>query len=287
MAANEKEEIKIKPFWYSDIWMFPKLITIITTMDKDGNINAAPYSHIMQYDVMTKKPRIMVGFRQDSHSFTNIKATGEFVVNCPTAEYLDDMMDTARFWPEGVNELEHTSFTQIPSRHVKPPSLAECPQIMECTVDEIVELPKSSGIVFANIEAIVMDKGLKEMDRGDRIQAMDLPIGLGDQNRRYYYHCKSTSDVTMHELEEPPGGHKGGKVTMAMPWDKEAQEGLMVVPTTMRQMVCTKVEEYAQNHGDNKVTKDRFIQMSDEYGIDSELMERFRTGKRLRQHLLR
>ena len=32
-----KEEIKIKPFWYSDIWLFPKLITVITTLDKDGN----------------------------------------------------------------------------------------------------------------------------------------------------------------------------------------------------------------------------------------------------------
>jgi len=31
-----KKEIKIKPFWYSDIWLFPKLITIITTLDKEG-----------------------------------------------------------------------------------------------------------------------------------------------------------------------------------------------------------------------------------------------------------
>jgi len=280
MAGKEisKEEIKIKPFWYSDIWMFPKLITVITSLDKEGRVNAAPYSHIMQFDVMAKTPRIMVGFRQESHSFTNIVETGEFVINCPTAEYLDDMMDTARFWPEGVNELEHTRFTQIPSRHVKPPSIAECPQIMECTVDEIVRLPKSSGIVYANIEAIVMDEGLKDMDRGDRIQAMDLPIGLGDQNRRYYYHCKSTSDVSMHELQEPPGGQKGGQVKMAMPWDAQSQKGLMAVPTMMRQMVCTSVEEFVQKKGDTEVTGKRFIEMSEEYGIDSELLERFRTG---------
>jgi len=273
-----KEEIKIRPFWYSDIWLFPKLITVITTMDKEGRVNAAPYSHIMQYDVMAKTPRIMVGFRQESHSFQNIVDTGEFVINCPTAEYLDDMMDTARFWPEGVNELEHTRFTPIPSRHVKPPSIQECPQIMECTVDEIVRLKKSSGIVIANIEAIVMDEGLEQMDRGDRIQAMDLPIGLGDQNRRYYYHCKSTSDVTMHELQEPPGGQKGGQVKMAMPWDAQAQKGLMAVPTMMRQMVCTSVEEFVQKKGDTEVTGKRFIEMSEEYGIDSELLERFRTG---------
>ena len=67
-----KKEIKIKPFWYSDIWLFPKLITIITTLDKEGNVNAGPYSHIMQYDVMTKNPRTIVWFRQDSHSFVHL-----------------------------------------------------------------------------------------------------------------------------------------------------------------------------------------------------------------------
>ena len=199
--AKKKEEIKIRPFWYSDIWIFPKMITIITSMDKEGNINAAPYSHIMQYDVMQKNPRMLIGFRQESHSFENICATGEFVVNCPSADHLDDMMETARFWPEGVNELEHTGLTMIPSRKVKPPSIEECPQIAECTVDQIIRLDKSSGIIIANIEAIVMDEGLEQMDRSERIPAMNLPVGLGDQNRRYYYHAH-TDNVTMHELAD-------------------------------------------------------------------------------------
>ena len=158
--GRKKEEIRIRPFWYSDAWIFPKLITIITSLDKDGKINAAPYSHIMQYDVMQKTPRMLVGFRQESHTFENIIETGEFVVNCPSADYLDDMMETARFWPEGVNELEHTRFTMIPSRKVKPPSIEECPQIAECTVDQVIRLDKSSGIIIANIVAMVMDEGL-------------------------------------------------------------------------------------------------------------------------------
>ena len=36
--ARNKEEIKIRPFWYSDAWIFPKLITIITSLDKDGKV---------------------------------------------------------------------------------------------------------------------------------------------------------------------------------------------------------------------------------------------------------
>ena len=34
-----KKEAKIRPFWYSDVWLFPKLITIITSLDKDGKVS--------------------------------------------------------------------------------------------------------------------------------------------------------------------------------------------------------------------------------------------------------
>jgi flavin reductase (DIM6/NTAB) family NADH-FMN oxidoreductase RutF len=274
--AKNKEEIKIRPFWYSDAWIFPKMITVITTMDEQGKINAAPYSHIMQYDVMQKNPRMIIGFRQESHTFENICATGEFVINCPSADYLDDMMETARFWPEGVNELDHTRFTMIPSRKVKPPSIAECPQIAECTVDQIVRLDKSSGIIIANIVAIVMDEGLEAMDRSERIPAMNLPVGMGDQNRRYYYHAL-TNNVTMHELGEPPGGQKGGKITMTMDWEAKAVEALMDIPVAVRKMVSERLEEHAQAKGAKSVTPQHMVEMGEEYGIDAELFARFKT----------
>ncbi len=273
---RNKTEIKIKPFWYSDIWIFPKLITIITTLDKEGKVNAAPYSHIMQYDVMHKTPRMMVGFRKESHTFQNICDTGEFVINCPSADYLDDMMETARFWPAGVNELEHSRFTPIPSLKVKPPSIDECPQIMECTVDEIKVLHKSSGIVFANIETIRVDEGLDKMDRGERIPAMNLPIGLGDQNRRYYYHCH-IGEVTMHELMEPPGGQRGGEIRTTLDWDEEALRALMAVPVGVRKMVTEQAENFAREKGDERVTNARFAELSEEYGMDEEFLDRFRT----------
>ena len=37
-----KQEIQIRPFWYSDAWLFPKLVTIVTTLDAEGRLNAAP-----------------------------------------------------------------------------------------------------------------------------------------------------------------------------------------------------------------------------------------------------
>ncbi|RMF94892.1 MAG: hypothetical protein D6727_11965 [Gammaproteobacteria bacterium] len=273
-----KKEAKIRPFWYSDVWLFPKLITIITTLDEQGRVNAAPYSHIMQYDVMAKNPRMIVGFRQDSHTFKNICATGEFVVNCPSAEYLDDMMETARFYPEGVNELERTRFTPIPSHKVKPPSIQECPQIAECTVDEIIRLPKSSGIVIANIEALVFDEELIDMPREERIRAMNLPIGLGDESRMDYFHAVNY-EITSHRLGETPDGFKGGEVKLDLTWAEDALQTLMSIPPGVRQMVAEQTENFAREHGDTEVSLQRFQQLAEEAGMSEDFFDRFRERK--------
>ncbi|MDJ0929004.1 MAG: flavin reductase [Gammaproteobacteria bacterium] len=273
-----KKAAKIRPFWYSDIWLFPKLITIITTLDEQGRVNAAPYSHIMQYDVMAKNPRMIVGFRQDSHTFKNICATGEFVVNCPSADHLDDMMETARFYPEGVNELEHTGLTAIPSLKVKPPTIKECPQIAECTVDEIIRLPKSSGIVIGNIEALVFDEELIDMPREARIRKMNLPIGLGDESRMDYFHAVNYA-ITQHRLGETPDGFKGGEVKLGMTWSDDALKTLMTIPPGVRQMVTEQTEQFAQEHNDDKVTLGRFQQLAEEAGMGADFFDRFREKK--------
>ncbi len=276
-----KKEAKIKPFWYSDIWLFPKIITIITTLDEQGRVNAAPYSHIMQYDVMPKNPRMILGFRQSAHTFENILATGEFVVNCPRAEHLDDMMETARFWPEGVNELEHTSLTAIPSLKVKPPSIAECPQIAECTVDQIIRLDKSSGIVIGKIEALVFDEELIDMDREERINAMNLPIGLGDQNRKYYYHAKlQPENIVMHELKDPPDAMRGIDTKTTLEWAPDAMKTLMTIPPGVRKMVAENAEEWVRDHGEDVVTMEHFNALAESQGMSADFFDRFRDQRK-------
>jgi len=270
-----KTSVPIRAWWYSDIWVFPKLITVITTLDGEGRINAAPYSHIMQYDVMAANPRMIAGFRQDSHTFKNIVETGEFVVNCPPASMLDDMMETARFYPSGVNELDHTKFTTIPSTKVKPPTIAECPQIAECTVEEIVRLDKSSGIVIAKVEALLFDEGLAEMSRFDRIKAMDLPIGLGDESRADYFHAVDYT-VTTHALGEAPNSVRGSAIELSMPWDDDAIQALMTIPPGVRKMVTDMTEAVAAEAGSPTVTLAIMNKLQEDAGMTPDMMDRFR-----------
>lgn len=271
-------DVKIKPFWYSDTFVFPKLITIVTTLNTEGKVNAGPYSHIMQYDVMHKQPRIYLGMRNTSHTFQNMRDTGEFVVNCPSASHLKDMMETARFHPDGVNELEHTSFTQVPSKRVKPPSIKECKQILECTVDKIVDLDESQGHVIGNIVSLMVDEELVEMGREDRLRALDLPIGLGDERRADYFygHIDQISKYTLEDIED--SGDEVVALTTGMPWDDDAMKALRRVPGGVRRTVIRATEAVAKERGASEVTAALYADIARDAGMDDAVLDRFKKG---------
>jgi hypothetical protein len=187
-------------------------------------------------------------------------------------------METARFYPEGVNELSQTRFTTIPSRKVKPPSIAQCPQIAECTVDEIVKLEKSSGIVIANIEAIVVDEGLEEMGREQRIRAMNLPIGLGDENRQDYFFTRA-DNLLKYELKETPQGYAAANLKTELGWDEDAMQDLMKIPPFVRKMVMKQTEKYARKAGADRVTRRHMVELAAEFGMDEEVLARFSRRK--------
>ena len=269
-----KKIVPIRPFWYADVVVFPKMITIITTIDKEGKVNAAPYSFFMQYDIMNKDPRLIVGMRKFTHTYKNIKATGEFVVNFPPADYLEDMMETCRFYPEGVNELEHTRFTEIPSQKVKPPSIKECGQIIECTVDQQYTLDKTQGHVIGKVEAIVMDEELIDLRRDERFRKLNLPIGLGDEKRKYFYygHIK---DIEMIKLKEPPKEEEAkGKLKTTIPWDEKALEGIRQIPSAIQDMVVEMTEDVVRKEGADKITYERYMKLVEEYA-PPDMLDRF------------
>ncbi|NOQ86037.1 MAG: hypothetical protein GQ554_04045 [Deltaproteobacteria bacterium] len=269
-----KKAVPIKPFWYADVVVLPKLITIITTIDKKGKVNAAPYSQFIQYDVMNQNPRVFIGMRKFSHTYQNIAATGEFVVNFPPADFLEDMMETCRFYPEGVNELEHTRFTQIPSQKVAPPSIKECGQIIECKLNKQYELDKIQGHVIGDIVALVFDEELIELGLEERFRKLNLPVGLGDEKRKYFYYGM-IDKVEVHELKPPPKNKKmQGEIKTGMPWDKKALQSLKQVPSAIRSMVVEMSEDIVKEEGADKMTYERYMKLIEEYA-PPDMMERF------------
>ena len=119
----------------------PRPVAWVVSQDREGRINAAPYSF---FNAFSSNP-VVVGIgcgRAPSggikDTLANIEATGQFVVNLVSAANAEQMNVTAIDFPSEVNELEEAGLTTAPSSVVKVPRIAESPVALECEVFQFV-----------------------------------------------------------------------------------------------------------------------------------------------------
>ena len=110
-------------------------LVIITTVDREGRINAASFGTCVRVCHDPVYIAFTVGATKDTYQ--NVLATQEFVVNVPPFER--EMLEKVRIagldFPAGENELEKAGLTALPSTVVKAPRIAECRSHFECEVE--------------------------------------------------------------------------------------------------------------------------------------------------------
>ena len=140
----------------------PRPIGWISTVDKQGNVNLAPYSF---FNAVCYNPCIVMfaasGLADDpmKHSWRNAEETGEFVCNIVSEELKDPMNMTSAHVARGVDEFKLAGLTPEPSVKVKPPRVKEAPAHLECkylktVVFESEQKFQSHGVVFGHVVGI-------------------------------------------------------------------------------------------------------------------------------------
>ena len=155
----------------------PRPIALITSMDEQGRLNAAPFS---AYNYLcTDPPIIGVGVtnRPDQRfvpkdTARNIRRTGEFVVNVVTEDIAQKMNICATDFPAGMNELEIAGFTTVPSQKVKVPRIAEAHAALECREHTTLEIGRSR-IILGRVVAVYVEDRYVDLD-GPYIKAEEL-----------------------------------------------------------------------------------------------------------------
>ena len=128
----------------------PRPIALISTMDKEGRVNAARFSF---FNVFGSEPPIIAvapGDRErgvPKDTARNIRRTGEFVVNLVSQDLADQMAACAASLPAGESELDHAGLTATPSSLVKPPRIAEAPVSLECTEWSTMEIGQNRLVI--------------------------------------------------------------------------------------------------------------------------------------------
>jgi flavin reductase (DIM6/NTAB) family NADH-FMN oxidoreductase RutF len=120
----------------------PRPIALITTVNADGVVNAAPFS---MFNMLGEEPPIVmvsINRLQDGdlkHTAQNIVANKEFVVHISDEAMARQMHRCGERFAADVSELAAVGLTAAPSRLVKPPRIVEAPVAFECTLHELLE----------------------------------------------------------------------------------------------------------------------------------------------------
>lgn len=145
----------------------PRPIGWISSMDKDGQVNLAPYSFFNavsyfppQVMFCSTSPHTVSDGPKDS--VRNIQETGEFVHNLATWSLREQLNLTSIAAPHGVDEFDVASLTKLPSALVAPPRVAESPVHLECKLIKIVDLPFTqeggcNTVVFGEVVGVHID----------------------------------------------------------------------------------------------------------------------------------
>ncbi len=186
----------------------PRPIAFVSTMDKEGNTNLAPFSF---FNAFSSKPPIVVfsvGRRvQDGttkDTLSNVEQTMECVINMVSHSIVRQMTLTAVNYPKGVNEFEKAGLTPLASDMVRPFRVKESPVQLECRVDQILPLGTEGGagcLIICNVLCIHISEDVMDADRR-RIDPHKIDL-VGRLGRAYYIRASSDSIFEIVQPEKP------------------------------------------------------------------------------------
>jgi flavin reductase (DIM6/NTAB) family NADH-FMN oxidoreductase RutF len=157
----------------------PRPIALITTLNAEGVVNAAPFSmfNMVGEDppiVMVSINRLHDGRLKDTAA--NILAHREFVVHLTDEAMAPQMHRCGDSLPPHESELDHAGLTAVPSRTIAPPRIAEAPVAFECVLHEMLET-ESRYVFIGRVQWLAVRDGLVDTERW-RVRLQDYhPVG--------------------------------------------------------------------------------------------------------------
>jgi flavin reductase (DIM6/NTAB) family NADH-FMN oxidoreductase RutF len=161
----------------------PRPIGWISSRSANGWVNLAPYSFFNAFNYVPP----IIGFSTIGYKDTvrNVEETGEFVWNLVTRPLADAMNTSCANVPPEVNEFDLAGLTQVPSRMVNVPRVAQSPVSFECKLTQVLRLQGATGqavdswLVLGEVVAVHIEKALLKDGVYDTAAAQPILRGGG------------------------------------------------------------------------------------------------------------
>ncbi|CAN7484717.1 flavin reductase family protein [Variovorax sp. LjRoot130] len=157
----------------------PRPIALVTTVNAQGLVNAAPFS---LFNMIGEEPPLILisvskgpdGSLKDTAA--NTLANGEFVVHIADEAMAKGMHDCGAPMPSHVSEVEAIGFEVIDSNAVRPPRIVAAPVAFECFLHETMET-ESRHIFIGRVVWLHAREGLIDMKNHHVRLDQYLPVG--------------------------------------------------------------------------------------------------------------
>lgn len=123
----------------------PRPIALVTTLSKDGVLNAAPFSY---FSIVTASPPMLsvsVQRKQGAMKDTarNAIDAGAFVVHITDESIVGKVNETAAALPPDESEAAKAGFTPVAGEAIAVPGLQEAKIRMECVLEQAIPLGRA------------------------------------------------------------------------------------------------------------------------------------------------
>ncbi|AXI07833.1 flavin reductase family protein [Oceanobacillus sp. 143] len=151
--------------------IIPRPIAFVTSVAKDGTVNAAPFSY---FNVVSSNPPMISistqrknGKRKDTAQ--NIIDNQAFVVHIVDLENVEEINKTAASLPPNESELALANLTLVDSETISVPGIKEAKVRFECKLEQVIELGQDGSIgtdlIIGKIIRFHIDEAIYEEGR--------------------------------------------------------------------------------------------------------------------------
>lgn len=155
----------------------PRPIALVSTIDKDGVFNVAPFSYFCPVAVRPMLVGFNTGRKRDGQkkdTLVNIEFSHDFVINVVDEALAEAMNRTSKAFPGDVDEFREAGLTPVKADLVKPALVAESPINMECRTVQILvfgDAPRHTSFIIGEVIRVHVREDVLV---GDEIQMLEL-----------------------------------------------------------------------------------------------------------------
>ena len=160
------------------ILYFGTPVVLLSTVNPDGSPNLAPISSVYWLG-----HQAMLGINRNSQSWANLDRTREVAVALPSTDQVDAVNRLAlttgrdqlserqqrRGYRHVADKFGISGLTPVPADLIAPPLVADCPVVLECTVDHLDPDHARIPAVEVTVRRVHASPDIVMADRPNRI----------------------------------------------------------------------------------------------------------------------